>query len=298
VWEFESLPGHQPTLFELRLADATLQPQKIDMPHFFDSSLSMLKWLVIAYITICAVMWACQRYLMYVPHTNIQPPTAYGLKHFEDLRLQSADGTRVQVWYHGARTGYPTIVYFHGNGGHLGGRADYFNLLSGAGFGVLALSYRGYGSSEGRPSELGFYQDARATLEYATQALSIPPQQIVLYGESIGTGVAVQMATEFPIGALVLQSPYTSIEALAKDSYPWLPVRLLLKDRFDSISKIERINAPLLVFHGEKDSIVPIRYGKQLFEKAPEPKQAMYFEQVNHVDFDLEVLTKALVTFR
>jgi uncharacterized protein len=114
-------------------------------------------------------MWVAQRHLLYMPQTNIQPPAAYGLNDFEDIRLQSNDGTHVQAWYHKAETGYPTIIYFHGNGGHLGGRARYNRLLSSAGFGILALSYRGYGASEGSPSEEGFYQDARAAMEYASQ---------------------------------------------------------------------------------------------------------------------------------
>ncbi|MBY0355232.1 MAG: alpha/beta hydrolase [Rickettsiales bacterium] len=242
-------------------------------------------------------MWAAQRHLLYRPQTNIQAPTIYGLQDFEDLHLQSADGTHVQVWHRKARAGYPTIVYFHGNGGHLGGRAHYYKLLSDAGFGILALSYRGYGSSEGRPSEEGFYQDARATMEYASTKTALKPHDIIIYGESIGTGVAVQMATEFPTAALVLQSPYTSVDAVAADKYPWIPTHWLLKDHFDSLSKISKVHVPLLLFHGEKDTIVPIRLGKMLFEKANAPKRSIYLPEKGHVDFDLAFLTNTLIAF-
>ncbi len=252
---------------------------------------------VVVYALICLFMWAFQRQLLYAPETDIQPPAAYGLRDFQDLRLRASDGVRIQVWRHTANAGYPTIVYFHGNGGNLAGRAPYYQMLADAGFGVLALSYRGYGNSEGSPSEQGFYRDARATLKYASTQLALQPRDIIIYGESIGTGVAVQMATETPCAALVLQSPYTSIDALARDHYPWLPVSLLLKDHFDSLSKISRIRAPLLVFHGDDDPVVPIRYGKAIFEKAPQPKKSVYLPQTGHMDFDLAFLTDALVDF-
>ncbi len=259
--------------------------------------LSVLKRLAFAYVVVCLFMWAAQRHLLYMPQNNIRPPVTYGLNNFEDIRLKSKDGTNLQAWYHKAESGYPTIVYFHGNGDHIGGRAHYFKLLSDAGFGVLALSYRGYGKSEGSPSEEGFYSDARAIIEYASAKLMLTPHDIIIYGESIGTGVAVQMATEFPFAALILQSPYTSIDALAKDNYPWLPVNLLLEDHFDSLSKISNVHIPILLFHGEKDNIVPIRFGKELFEKANPIKKSIYFPENGHVDFDLSSLTQAVIEF-
>lgn len=258
---------------------------------------SILKRLVFAYVLICLFMWVFQRHLIYMPMTNIQAPDAYGLHGFTDMSLKSGDGTHIHAWYHAARTGYPTVVYFHGNGGNLATRANYFQLLNEAGFGVLALDYRGYGASEGSPSEEGFYQDARALMDYAAQLLSLPPKRMIIYGESIGTGVAVQIATEYPSAALVLQSPFTSMEALATDNYPWLPVNFLLQDRFDSLSKIARTHAPLLLFHGEQDTIVPIKFGKILFDSAPTPKESIYFPENGHVNFDLKSLTEALITF-
>src|SRR5262249_35641360 len=122
-------------------------------------------------------------------------------------------------------------------------------------------------------------------------------QRTIIYGESIGTGVAVQMATEYPAAALVLQSPYTSMDALANLNYPWLPTSLLLRDHFNSLSKIGRVHAPLLLFHGEKDHVVPIRFGQTLFEKAAEPKEAVYFPETGHMDFDLKELTQDLLNF-
>lgn len=252
---------------------------------------------ILLYAAICLCMWAMQRQLMYVPYRDVQRPGFYGLEGVEDIRLQSADGTKVQAWYAAAKPNYPVLLFFHGNGGHLGYRAHYFGMLREKGFGLLALSYRGYGVSEGRPSEQGFYQDARAMMHYASDVLKLPPEKIVLYGESIGTGVAVQMATEFPVALVALQSPYSSITEVASSIYPWLPVRWLLKDRFDSISKIKNVHAPLLVMHGELDTVVPLRFGRALYEAADEPKAAVYFKEHGHNDTDPARLAAALVDF-
>lgn len=258
---------------------------------------SILKTLVISYIFICITMYGFQRKLMYIPTIAIESPASYGLVDFSAISLKDSDGTQIETWYHPAKKDYPTIIHFHGNGGNLSHRAIFFSLLRDAGFGVLGLDYRGYGRSEGSPSEEGFYQDARATMDYASKTLSLPDNKIIIYGESIGTGVAVQMATEHKIAALVLQSPFTSMTATASHKYPWLPVSLLLKDRYDSLSKISSIKAPLLLFHGERDTLVPSALGKELFANAPESKQAIYFPENGHNDFDLQKLTGAILEF-
>lgn len=260
-------------------------------------ALALIGGLAALYLLVCLLMWAFQRNLQYFPQQAVQAPAAYGVPDFADLRLKSLDGTLIQAWHKPAPAGRPTIVYFHGNGGNLAGRAGYFRRLSDAGYGVLALSYRGYGASDGSPSEEGFYQDARALIAYAEKDLSIKPASLIFYGESIGTGVAVQMATEVSPAALILQSPYSSITALAQDNYPWLPAGLLLKDRFDSLSKIGRVKAPLLLFHGELDRVVPVHYGRQLFAAAAEPKQAIYFPDVGHGDFNQDQLTQLILAF-
>ncbi len=258
---------------------------------------SILKTLVVSYIFICVGMYSLQRQLMYVPTIAIEPPASYGLVDFSVVPLKASDGTQIEAWHRPAKKDYPTIIYFHGNGGNLSHRRFFFSLLRDSGFGVLGLDYRGYGRSEGSPSEEGFYQDARATMDYATKTLSLADNKIIIYGESIGTAVAVQMATEHKIAALILQSPFTSMTATASNKYPWLPVSLLIKDRYDSLSKIANINVPLLLFHGEKDTLVPTTFGKGLFAKANEPKQAIYFPETNHNDFDLQKLTNAILEF-
>lgn len=256
-----------------------------------------LKSLVIAYIFICALMFVMQRNLMYIPATNINSPASYGLTDFSSITLVAGDGTHVQTWYSAANEGYPTIINFHGNGGNLSHRAKFFALLRDAGFGVLGLDYRGYGASEGSPSEEGLYHDARAAINHAIKVLSLPPEKIIIYGESLGTGVAVQMATEYKIAALILQSPFTSMSDAAKYHYPWLPVSMLLKDRYDSISKISNIHVPILLFHGDADNIIPIRQGKELFARANEPKQAIYFQDQGHNNLDRQIIVNLFLNF-
>jgi uncharacterized protein len=256
-----------------------------------------LKTSVIIYVFICIAMYGLQRNLMYRPATNIDSPASYGLVDFSTIRLKTSDGISIEAWYHPAKENYPTIIYFHGNAGNLSDRANFFSLFRDVGFGVLGVDYRGYGKSEGDPSEKGFYQDARATMDYAAKTLSLSDNKIIIYGESIGTAVAVQMATEYKVAALVLQSPFTSMEATASRQYYFLPVNLLLKDRFDSLSKIENIKTPLLLFHGEMDTLVPLAFGKELFAKASEPKQAIYYPEIGHHGFDLEKLVRAINEF-
>ncbi len=258
---------------------------------------SLLKRIAFAYLLVCVLMFALQRRIIFVPEAGVGEPAGYGLADYKKLWITASDGVHLEVWYHPAQSGYPTIVHFHGNGGNIGGRAPYFRMLSDKGFGVIGLDYRGYGRSEGSPSEQGVYMDARATIEYASKELSIKPEQMIAYGESLGTGVAVQMATEYPFQGIVLQSPFTSILQLGKDAYPWLPVEILQLDRFDSLSKIGKIRSPLFLIHGTIDIIVPIKYGKQLFAAAPEPKESYYYPYAKHTDINVETTAEMVLEF-
>lgn len=260
----------------------------------------MLKFftiLVFLYVLILVYMALYQRKLMYLPDRNIEPPEFYGLQGFDDLRFRNTEGHSLQFWYKPALQGFPTIVYFHGNASHIGGRADILGALAKQGFGVAAVSYRGYGLSESTPSEKGIYEDARTALHYLDREYHIAPERIILFGESLGTGVAVQMATEFPIAGLVLQAAYTSVAGRAAEIYYFLPVRWLIHDRFDSIKKIHKVKAPLLLFHGERDNVIPVVHGKTLFEAATSPKQAFFFPHVLHNDFDSEMISSHVLAF-
>ncbi|HEU5046853.1 MAG TPA: alpha/beta hydrolase [Rickettsiales bacterium] len=257
----------------------------------------LLKTAVLVYAGLCLFMWADQRHLMYHPNTNIHTLQDYRLAGFDDVSLHAPDGTQIDAWHHDATAGFPTIIFYHGNAGNMGSHAAYFDALAKAGFGVLAIDYRGFGKSQGAPDEAGLYADARTALHYATDTLHVPPSQLILYGESLGTGVAVQMATEFHVGALVLQAPYAAIADIGKMRYPWLPVDLLLEDKFDSTAKIDRIHMPLLLMHGTQDNTIPVTEGQMLFARAQEPKQAVYFPGKDHANMDIGARVNALNGF-
>lgn len=242
------------------------------------------------YIALVLYMMVFQRKLMYHPVSGDVFPSLYGLPH-QDVALVSEDNTQLQLWYHEARAGMPTIVYFHGNAGHLGDRANLLGILAGKGLGVAALSYRGYGKSKGHPSEKGIYADARAAIKWV-KARGIPLSNMAFFGESLGTGVAVRMASEFAPKALFLEAPYTSVSGRAAEIYWFVPVKQLIRDRFDSLAMIRKVHVPLVIFQGMRDIVIPPHHAQRLYEEANEPKHLFLFDQVGHTDFDNEVLVK------
>jgi fermentation-respiration switch protein FrsA (DUF1100 family) len=239
---------------------------------------------------------AFQRHLMYHPAKHILPPAEYGLPSVREVFFPSADGMKLSAWVHAPRAGFPTIVYFHGNAGHLGDRAAKFAAFVDAGFGLVALGYRGYGHSEGSPTEKGIYGDARAAVAYALDTLRVPQGKLIYFGESLGSGVAVQMATERAPGLLMLEAAYTSVEARSAELYYYvLGVRHFVLDKYDSLSKIKNVHAPLLMIHGELDPIIPPEHGRALYAAANDPKQLIMYPQVHHVDFTLEQIVVPLM---
>lgn len=228
--------------------------------------------LVSLYLLAALFMYVSQRSYQYFPSREGLAAAAVGLLGVADLKLVTEDGETLQVWYSAARPGKPTILYLHGNGGELSGRDDRFAAYQAQGFGVLFVSYRGYGASTGSPSEEGLVRDARAAYDWLI-AQGIGRDAIMLVGESLGSGVAVQLAAERPVGAVALEAPYYSAADIAASIYWWLPVRLLMKDKFDSFLHIGKVRAPLLIIHGDQDEIIPLGEGRKLFDSANEPKQ-------------------------
>lgn len=241
----------------------------------YDRAMTSLKYIfviaAIAYLALLLLLYMGQRRMMYIPDRSAIPPAAAGFSDAREEKIKTPDGETVHIWYRPPKTGKPLILYFHGNAGQIAGRAERFRLLSNKGHGILALSYRGYGPSTGSPSEDGLITDARATYAFA-RANGHRPKDIFLFGESLGTGVAVALAAEKPVGGLILEAPYSSTLAVAQSTYWMFPVRALMKDHFRSDLKITKINAPLFVVHGNADPVMPIRFGKALFALAREPK--------------------------
>lgn len=244
-------------------------------------------YLVIIYASIVAFMYFYQRKLIFYPERSAVSLEHYSLPGFEETFLTAEDGVRLQAWYSPARAGFATLIYFHGNAGHLGYRDERFRTFAASGLGVLALSYRGYGASEGLPDEEGLYRDGRAAIHFLLQNQGLNHSNIILFGESLGSGVAIQLAKEMakkntPVRQIILQSPYLSLVHIGREQYPYIPVRWLLKHRFESYQKIDDIGTSLLIFHGVQDRLVPIHHGRELFALAKEPKRLYELEDAGH----------------
>jgi fermentation-respiration switch protein FrsA (DUF1100 family) len=243
---------------------------------------SILLFLLTGYLALVALMYFAQRSLLYFPERTRTAPAAAGLPEAEEIVLDTADGERVIAWHIAARGDAPVILYFHGNGGALRYRVDRFRALTADGAGLLALSYRGYGGSTGTPTEAGLIADADAAYGYATARY--PPQPIVLWGESLGGGVAVALAAEREVARVVLEAPFSSAVDIAAAVYPIVPVRLLMKDQFRSDLRIGKVTAPVLILHGERDTVIPIGSGERLYGLIKSPKRFARFRDGGHED--------------
>jgi fermentation-respiration switch protein FrsA (DUF1100 family) len=245
---------------------------------------SILLIVLVGYAALAALLYFAQRALMYFPDRARVPPAAVGLPNASEVVLDTADGEKIIVWHVPPQGEKPVVLYFHGNGAALANRADRFRALTADGTGLVALSYRGYGGSSGRPSETGLIADATAAYEFA--AARYAPARIVAWGESLGAAVAIALAVEKPVGRLVLESPFTSAADVAASSYPFLPVRLLMKDQFLSSERIARITVPVLVAHGARDGVIPFSHGEKLFSLIQSPKEFARFAEGGHVNLD------------
>jgi uncharacterized protein len=243
-----------------------------------------------------------QRYLVFPAYMadltlgTLQTPADYGLADFTEVYFNAEDGVRIMGWSHLPAKNMPTILYLHGNGMHVAGHSQRYQAFAEAGYGVLALSWRGYGKSEGWPSEEGFYQDARAAIAWLKQTYGAP--KIIVYGESIGSGVAVEMAKEQPVFGIVLQSAYTSVADLAAQTYWFLPgIHHLVRDQFDSLSKISQIHSPILILHGDRDNVIPIAHSKKLAAATTSRMEFITVPNAGHVDIPDQLVIKAMLDF-
>jgi fermentation-respiration switch protein FrsA (DUF1100 family) len=233
------------------------------------------------YLAVTAISFFLQRELMFHPNPMRIAPRALGLNGVMELELPTPDGERLVVWYAPAQEGQPTLFYLHGNAGALVHRAGRVRLYRANGYGVFMHSYRGFSGSSGTPSETKIVTDALMAYD-ELKRLGPDDSEIIVYGESLGSAVAVQVAANRNPGGLVLESPFSSAVDVGSYLYPYLPVFLLLRDRFDSLRYIGKIKAPLLVIHGEDDRIIPARFGRKLFAAAPPPKTAYFVDDATH----------------
>jgi uncharacterized protein len=250
-------------------------------------AMTFLKWIVVVvagcYLAVLAAVWFAQRYFIYpIPQAFRTAPASAGFPEAEEHQLTTGDGEKVIVWHVPPRPGRKIVLYFHGNGDVLAWLVGRFREITRDGTGLVALSYRGYAGSSGRPSEQGLRGDAEAA--YAFASARYGAERIVVWGFSLGSGVAVGLAADQPVGKLVLEAPFTSVTDVAGPAFPFLPMRWLIRDRFHSDQLIRKVRAPLLIMHGAMDLTISVTQGERLFALANEPKQFVSFPEGGHND--------------
>jgi fermentation-respiration switch protein FrsA (DUF1100 family) len=227
-----------------------------------------------AYAALVAFVWVIQDRLIYFPHAGREAastPAARGVP-YDDFTITTADGEKLNVWWVPASSPRGAVLLFHGNAGNISHRIEYALMFRTLGYSTLLVDYRGYGKSSGKPSEEGTYRDADAAWRWLTHTRAIPEDRIVLFGESLGGGVASWLAARHTPRALVLASTFTSTVDLASQIYSFLPVKLISRYRYDTLERLGRIRTPVLVIHSPQDDIIPYSHGRRLYEAAREPK--------------------------
>ena len=249
-----------------------------------------------------ALVWVSQRHLIYIPSGEILPPSPGLPAGLEEVSLETEDGLRLGAWFipPAGKRPVPAVLVLNGNAGNRSYRSPLAEALSRAGLAVLLFDYRGYGGNPGSPSETGLSLDARAARRYLAGRPDVDASRMVYFGESLGAAVALALAEKYPPAALVLRSPFTSMVDIGRLHYPFLPVRLLLKDHYLSLERIARIRCSILILAGDRDRIIPIRQSRKLFEAAQEPKRFSVIPGADHNDWDLlagDLLLRDLLDF-
>jgi fermentation-respiration switch protein FrsA (DUF1100 family) len=250
--------------------------------------MAIVRWLLISgvcgYALFLGVLFVMQRSMLYHPTATRIRPAEAGLPEAEEVVLATSDGEKLIAWHVPPRGDKPVVIYFHGNAEIVPWRAERHRATIADGTGLIALNFRGYGGSTGTPTEDGLQRDAQVA--YAFAAERYPPRRIVLWGVSLGTGVAVRLAAKKPVGKLILESPYSSTVDVAAGLFPYLPVRWLMKDQFRSDQWIGSVHVPLLIMHGVQDDVIAIRFGERLFALANEPKRFIRYDKGGHNDLE------------
>ena len=256
---------------------------------------SYLALLILFGFIVFFILGFSQRSFLYFPSKEPINISNYDYTGMKEVELTTSDGLVLKSWFKkpNAQEGY-TILIFHGNAGHIGDRVEKFKRFIASGHGLLFLEYRGYGGNPGKPTEKGLYNDALAALKFLSKQY-IFSDKIILYGESLGCGIAAKLSSENAFAATILESPYTSIADVAQRHYWYLPAKWIVLDRYEILAIINNIKSPLMVIHGEKDNVISIEFGKKVFDAAPEPKEALFVPNASHNNlFEFNVDEKIL----
>ncbi len=264
----------------------------VKMKHF----VLLLLIFVLIYFFIIISTYIFQRNLLYHPTEN----NYFGdrlLVSIQKIKIKTKDNIELEAWYHNKNLNdYKTILFLHGNAGSLENRIHKINHFKDIKVNFLLVSWRGFNGNKGKPTEEGLYEDANSAIRWLNSK-GIKDNNIILYGESLGTGIVTEVAQYKSFSGIILESPFTSMIDAGKDKYPFLPVKLLLKDKYESNKKMKNINIPILVMHGKADKLVPFHMGKKIFELANKPKYSYFSEHDNHMMEYNEKLLKVLKDF-
>ena len=260
------------------------------------SLINILILLLLGYLIITFALYFFQRNLLYYPSVDNYSGEKLNVS-VEKVKIKTEDDIELLSWYHNKDSeNYKTILFLHGNAGTLENRIYKINHLKNMNVNFLIIAWRGFSGNKGKPTEQGLYEDARSAIRWLISK-GVHESNIIIYGESLGTGIATEIAQNKKFAGIILESPFTSMIDAGKDKYPYLPVRLLLKDKYESDKKIKNINSPILIMHGKVDNIVPFHMGKKIYELANEPKYSYFSEYDDHMMEYNERLLKALKDF-
>ena len=264
----------------------------VKMKHF----VLLLLIFVLIYFFIIISTYIFQRNLLYHPTEN----NYFGdrlLVSIQKIKIKTKDNIELMSWYHNKNiNSYKTILFLHGNAGSLENRIHKINHFKDMNVNFLLVAWRGFSGNKGKPTEKGLYEDARSAVTWL-KSKGVKENNLIIYGESLGTGIATELAQNKNFAGIILESPFTSMIEAGKDKYPFLPVKLLLKDKYESNKKIKNINSPILIMHGKVDKIVPFHMGKKMYELANEPKYYYFSEYDDHMMEYNEKLLKTLKNF-
>ena len=247
--------------------------------------MKMLKYFIflglISYLLILLFMYIFQRTFMYHPNVKNTNPTNIQFE-YKEVYIDSEKDIKLKSWYSYSSPNKKTVLFFHGNAGELSARIYKLNKFHDLDLNFLIISWRGFSGNKGKPTEQGLYKDAQSAVNWLEER-GINKKDIILYGESLGTGIAVELATKHQYSGIILESPYTSMIDMGKRFYPFLPIRILQKDKYNSLKKLNIIKSPILVLHGKSDTLVPFSMGKKIYDAANEPKYYYFPDFDNHM---------------
>lgn len=252
--------------------------------------------IILFYLCICLYMYAFQRSFLYLPHINNHLRVIELNAPAEQVAIPSGSGITLKSWFYNNPANRYTVLFFHGNAGELDNRIYKLNEFKNLHLNYLIISWRGFSGNPGKPTEMGLYEDAKSAIQWLEKN-NISKDKIILYGESLGTGIAVEVAQQQNFAGVILESPYTSMVDTAKIYYPYLPVKLILKDKYKSIDKIKNITSPLLVMHGGADIVVPFSMGQQMFDAAQSKKYSYFPVTGKHMMSFTPSLKQAIDSF-